>query len=79
MHGCTRQRRGGAIALAMAICGAVLPVGPGYANSGNKFDLTKWDPAYFERLRDFVGEADKRGIVVEMVLLSVLQGSDVAA
>jgi len=68
MHGCTRQRRGGAIALVMAICGAVLPVGPGYANGGNKFDLTKWDPAYFERLRDFVGEAGKRGIVVEMVL-----------
>ena len=41
---------------------------PGYANGGNKFDLTKWDPAYFERLRNFVAEASKRGVVVELVL-----------
>jgi hypothetical protein len=41
---------------------------PGYPNGGNKFDLTKWDQAYFERLRDFVGEAGKRGIIVELVL-----------
>ena len=40
---------------------------PGYAGGGNKFDLTEWDPAYFRRLRDFLGEAAKRGIVVEMV------------
>jgi hypothetical protein len=41
---------------------------PGYGNGGNKFDLTKWNPAYFKRLRDFVGEAGKRSIVVELVL-----------
>jgi len=41
---------------------------PGYPNGGNKFDLTKWDPAYFKRLRDFVGEAGKRGVIVELVL-----------
>ncbi len=41
---------------------------PGYANGGNKFDLTKWDADYLERLRDFVGEAGKRGVVVELVL-----------
>ncbi len=41
---------------------------PGYARGGNKFDLTKWDEAYFERLRDFVSQAGKRGIVVELVL-----------
>ena len=40
----------------------------GYANGGNKFDLTMWDPAYFKRLRDFVNEAGKRGVVVELVL-----------
>ena len=39
---------------------------PGYANGGNKFDLTKWDDAYFARLRDFVAQAGKRGIVVEL-------------
>ncbi|HWN96365.1 MAG TPA: cellulase family glycosylhydrolase [Methylomirabilota bacterium] len=41
---------------------------PGYANGGNKFDLTKWDDNYFKRLRDFVKEAGKRGVVVEVVL-----------
>ncbi len=40
----------------------------GYAGGGNKFDLTKWDPAYFERLRNFMTEARKRGIVVELTL-----------
>jgi hypothetical protein len=41
---------------------------PGYANGGNKFDLGKWDQAYFRRLRDFVSQASHRGIVVEIVL-----------
>jgi hypothetical protein len=41
---------------------------PGYANGGNKFDLSKWDDRYFKRLRDFVGYADKRGVVVEINL-----------
>ena len=41
---------------------------PGYANGGNKFDLTAWDPAYFARLKDFVAQAGRRGIVVELVL-----------
>jgi hypothetical protein len=40
----------------------------GYANGGNKFDLTKWNSTYFERLRNFVSEAGKRGVVVELVL-----------
>ncbi|MBO0723534.1 MAG: cellulase family glycosylhydrolase [Blastocatellia bacterium] len=41
---------------------------PGYASGGNKFDLTKWDENYFKRLRDFVGKAGERGIVVEVNL-----------
>lgn len=41
---------------------------PGYAGGGNKFDLSKWDDAYFARLKDFVQQASKRGIVVEMCL-----------
>jgi len=41
---------------------------PGYANGGNKFDLTKWDDAYFKRLKDFVRQAGRRGVVVELVL-----------
>ncbi len=35
---------------------------------GNRFDLTKWDEAYFARLKDFVAQASKRGIVVEFTL-----------
>jgi len=41
---------------------------PGYANGGNKLDLTKFDPAYFARLKDFVAQAARRGVVVEYVL-----------
>ncbi|MCJ7550183.1 MAG: hypothetical protein MUQ30_10940, partial [Anaerolineae bacterium] len=33
-----------------------------------KWDLTQWDDAYWQRLRDFVAEAGARGIVVEYVL-----------
>ncbi len=43
---------------------------PGYANGGNKFDLTKWDDNYFTRLKDFVSQAGKRGIIVELDLFS---------
>jgi hypothetical protein len=43
---------------------------PGYPGGGNKFDLTKWDDAYFERLRDFITEAGKRDIIVELDLFS---------
>jgi len=41
---------------------------PGYANGGNKFDLTRWDKKYFQRLRDFVKRAGRCGVVVEMNL-----------
>jgi hypothetical protein len=41
---------------------------PGYANGGNKFDLNQWDPAYFKRLKDFLTQARKRGIIVELNL-----------
>ena len=40
----------------------------GYANGGSKFDLTKWDEAYFRRLKDFIAQAGKRGVVVEISL-----------
>src|SRR5246127_1985312 len=43
---------------------------PGYAGGGNKFDLTKWNPEYFERYRAFLADASKRGIVVEISLFS---------
>jgi hypothetical protein len=34
------------------------------------FDLDQWNPEYFARLRSFVSEAGKRGIVVEITLSS---------
>ena len=40
----------------------------GYANGGNKFDLSRWDDDYFRRLKDFVAYASARGIVVELSL-----------
>jgi hypothetical protein len=44
----------------------------GASDGDNKFDLTKWDSAYFERLKDFVREAGKREIVVELVLFCTM-------
>lgn len=41
---------------------------PGNAHGGNRFDLTRWDEAYFQRLKTFLTEAEKRGIVVELAL-----------
>jgi hypothetical protein len=41
---------------------------PGYVGGGNKFDLNGWNDAYFRRLRDFVDEASRRGVIVELNL-----------
>lgn len=42
-----------------------------WAEAGDgKWDLTKWNPAYFARLKDLVAEASKRGIVVEVTLFT---------
>lgn len=45
---------------------------PGCADGGPKFDLTRFDPAYFERLRQFMAAAGQRGVVVEMNLFCPL-------
>lgn len=49
---------------------------PGYFDGGNKFDLTRWDEAYFERLRDYMAEARKRGVVVEMNLFCTMYNDE---
>lgn len=49
---------------------------PGYANGGNKFDLARFDEAYFERLTDFVAQAARRGIVVEVNLFCPFYGAE---
>ncbi len=43
---------------------------PGYLLSGDKFDLDRWNPVYFARLKDFLSQAAKRGIVVEICLFN---------
>lgn len=47
---------------------------PGYANGGNKFDLTRWDPEYFKRLRDFISKAEEKDIIVELTLFCPFYG-----
>ena len=42
--------------------------GAGYANGGNRFDLMRWDAAFFERLRSFLAAAGARDVVVEVNL-----------
>lgn len=49
---------------------------PGYANGGNKFDLSQWDAAYFARLKDFVTKARDRGIVIEVNLFCPFYGEE---
>ena len=41
---------------------------PGHPDGGNKFDLARWDDAYFARLKDFVAHAATRNVVVELTL-----------
>lgn len=41
---------------------------PGYAGGGNKFDLDRFSLDYLARLKDFLTEASRRGIVVELTL-----------
>jgi hypothetical protein len=41
-----------------------------WQRSGDKFDLEQWNPGFFERYRDFLAEAGKRGIAVEVTLFS---------
>jgi len=45
---------------------------PGASDGGNKFDLTRWDEAYFRRLKDFIAQAGQRGVVVELVLFCTM-------
>lgn len=47
---------------------------PGYRLGGYRFDLTKFNPAYFEKLKSFVAAAGERGIAVEMTLFCSTYG-----
>ena len=39
---------------------------PGLFPGENKFDLSQWEPSYFERLHSFIKEAGNRDIIVEI-------------
>ncbi len=41
---------------------------PGAADGLNKFDLGRWNDAFFARLKDFLRQASRRGIIVELNL-----------
>ncbi len=44
--------------------------GPGQAHDGRpKYDLTQFNPAFFERLRDFCAAARERGIFLQLVTM----------
>jgi hypothetical protein len=45
---------------------------PGYYDGGNKFDLSRFDPDYFDRMKDFMEAADESGVVVEYTLFCPL-------
>jgi hypothetical protein len=39
-----------------------------WMREGNRYDFARWNPAYFDRLKDFLREASRRGVVVELNL-----------
>lgn len=41
---------------------------PGYRGGGNKFDLSQWNEEYFDRLKQFMSEAQRRNVIVELTL-----------
>lgn len=49
------------------ICPWAKSKSPGNATA-TQFDLTQWNPDYFKRLKDFVNQAERRGVIVEMNL-----------
>jgi len=48
----------------------------GYAGGGNKFDLATWNHAHLARLKDFVAQAGKRGVIVELSLFCPFYNED---
>ena len=49
---------------------------PGYKNGGNKFDLMQWNSEYFERLKNFMSEAEDKDIIVELTLFCPFYGDE---
>jgi hypothetical protein len=49
---------------------------PGYAGGGTKLDLSRFEPAYLERLEAFLRAAAERKIVVELTLFCATYGEE---
>jgi len=45
---------------------------PGYVGGGNQFDLARWDPEYFARLRELLRLTSDAGVVVELTLFCTM-------
>jgi hypothetical protein len=41
-----------------------------WKKTGNQYDLSQWNEKFFVRLRDFMGKAALRGVLVEITLFS---------
>jgi len=54
------------------ICPWARSTTPGASDGGNKFNLTQWDEVYFARVKDFIAQADRHGVVVELVLFCTM-------
>jgi len=48
-----------------------------WARVGEKFDLTKWNEAYFKRLKDFIAKAGELGVVGELVFFCTMYDDEV--
>ncbi len=46
-----------------------------WAMRDGQLDLEQWNPEYFSRLRDFVAEAGRRGVIVELTLFCSTYGA----
>ncbi len=56
------------------ICAYTRSDTPGARDNLNKFDLSKWNRKFFDRLKNFCTHASKRGIVVEITLFCPYYG-----
>ncbi len=48
----------------------------GHGDGGNRFDLTRFNPAYIERMHQFLDAASRHGVIVELVLFSSIYGDE---
>ena len=75
-HGKLNEARDNAVLVTVSLTGnhhrLDFLIGPGRALDGKpRFDLTRFDPAFFGRLRSQIREANRRGLYVSILLFEV--------